>query len=371
MRPWKRIFTFVFLVQCILLLTHFFLYETWIFSPGTVDPPPSTVLKLSFAVLSFSFVAASLFAFRYNNSPIRLFYTAAAVWLGFVNFFFVAAVFAWAAWVFFRIAGLPMNFHRTVEGFFVMACLAASYAVWNANRTRVVRATVRLPKLPASWRGRTAALVSDLHLGHVHNGRFLKRIVAKIMNERPDVVFIPGDLYDGTSIDASAAASPLAQLRATHGVYFVAGNHEQFGDDTRYLRAIEEAGVRVLRNEKVDLDGLQVVGVPFRDAAHGSSFASNLNRASIDQTRASILLTHAPDNPAIAEAAGFSLQLSGHTHLGQFFPWTWFVRRIYRQFAYGWSRIGNMQVFTSSGAGTWGPPLRMGSNPEIVILRFE
>jgi len=153
-------------------------------------------------------------------------------------------------------------------------------------------------------------------------------------------------------------------------VYFVAGNHEQFGDDSKYLHAIAAAGVRVLSNEKVEVDGLQIVGVPYRNA-HDGQFASVLRSVRLDCDRASILLTHAPDHPEIAEAAGVSLQLSGHTHLGQFIPWSWMARRIYRQFVYGLSRIGKMQVFTSSGAGTWGPPLRLGSNPEIVVLQFE
>jgi uncharacterized protein len=91
----------------------------------------------------------------------------------------------------------------------------------------------------------------------------------------------------------------------------------------------------------------------------------------LDPARASILLTHAPDHPEVAEAAGISLQLSGHTHLGQFIPWTWMARRIYGQFVYGLSRIGRMQAFTSSGAGTWGPPLRLGSKSEIVVLEFQ
>ena len=103
-------------------------------------------------------------------------------------------------------------------------------------------------------------------------------------------------------------------------------------------------------------------------AANSLRFCTNV---SLDRHRPSILLTHAPDHPAIAEAAGVSLQLSGHTHLGQFIPWSWLARRVYRQFAYGLSRIGKMQVFTSSGAGTWGPPLRLGSNPEIVVLEFQ
>jgi len=196
-------------------------------------------------------------------------------------------------------------------------------------------------------------------------------MVAKILKEEPDAIFIAGDLYDGTAIDTRQAAEPLSELVAPHGVYFVAGNHEQFGDDGKYLHAIAANGVRVLSNEKVEVDGLQIVGVPYRNAARDGHFASVLNSIRLDRDRASILLTHAPDHPEIAEAAGVSLQLSGHTHLGQFIPWSWMARRIYRQFVYGLSRIGKMQVFTSSGAGTWGPPLRLGSNPEIVVLEFE
>ena len=196
-------------------------------------------------------------------------------------------------------------------------------------------------------------------------------MVAKILKEEPDAIFIAGDLYDGTAIDARQAAVPLSKLTAPHGVYFVAGNHEQFGDDTKYLSAVEAAGVRVLSNEKVEADGLQIIGVPYRHATHDAHFASILEGVGVDRERASILLTHAPDHPEVAEAAGVSLQLSGHTHVGQFIPWSWMARRIYRQFVYGLSRIGKMQVFTSSGAGTWGPPLRLGSNPEIVMLQFE
>jgi uncharacterized protein len=116
---------------------------------------------------------------------------------------------------------------------------------------------------------------------------------------------------------------------------------------------------------------LQIAGVHYGDASQPKGFETTLNRIALDRGRASILVTHAPDYPEIAEAAGVSLQLSGHTHLGQFIPWSWIARRIYRQFVYGLSRIGKMQVFTSSGAGTWGPPLRLGSNPEIVVLQFE
>jgi len=371
MRVRKELMGFIAITQSVLFLTHYLLYKTWIFSPAGSETPGAFWIKLALGFLSVSFIAASLLAFRYTNPALRAFYRAAAVWMGLVSFLFLAAVSSWIIFGIARLAGLDLNFHRTVELLFGAAVVAGLYGVFNASWTRITRTTVRLANLPAAWHGRTAALISDVHLGHVRNGSFLRRLVAMILREEPDAIFVAGDLYDGTAIDAGRAAEPLGDLVAPHGVYFVAGNHEQFGDDSKYLNAIAAAGVRVLRNEKVEVDGLQIIGVPYRNATQNSQLASVLHDIGLDRDRASILLTHAPDHPEIAEAAGVSLQLSGHTHLGQFLPWSWMARRIYRQFVYGLSRIGKMQVFTSSGAGTWGPPLRLGSNPEIVVLEFQ
>ena len=367
----RSLISFLVVFQTILFVAHYFLYQTWIFSSnrGAVFDP--AWLRWTVVALSVSFLAASLLAFRWTNAVLRALYRAAAVWLGALTFLFLAAVASWllfgAGWV----VGLSPNFHRIVEVLFAAAFLAASYGVLNANCTRITRTTVRLANLPETWRGRKAALISDVHLGHVRNGGFLRRMVAKILHEEPDLIFIAGDLFDGTAIDAKSAAEPLSKLTAPYGVYFVAGNHEQFADDSRYLQAVAATGVRVLSNEKVDADGLQIIGVPYRNATRDEHLAAVLKDLGVDRERASILLTHAPDRPQVAEAAGISLQLSGHTHLGQFLPWSWMAKRIYRKFVYGLSRIGDMQIFTSSGAGTWGPPLRLGSNPEIVLLKFE
>lgn len=359
---------FITVVQSVLFLTHFFLYQTW-----TYSAPASGALwiKLSLGVLSISFVAASLLAFRYTNPAVRAFYRAAAVWLGLLTFLFVAAIASWLICGIATLAGTHLSFHRLAEWLFAAGLAVGVAGIVNASWTRITRATVRLANLPEAWRGRKAALISDVHLGHVRNRNFLRRMVAMILEEGPDAIFIAGDLYDGTYIDAHKAAEPLSKLTAPHGVYFVAGNHEQFGDDSKYLQAVKAAGVRVLHNEKIEADGLQIVGVPYNHATRGAHLASALESVQLDRDRASVLLVHAPDHPEVAEAAGVSLQLSGHTHLGQFVPWSWFARKMYRQFVYGLSRIGKMQVFTSSGAGTWGPPLRLGSNPEIVMLQFE
>ncbi len=363
----RSIAGFIVVIQTVLFLAHLVLYQTWTYKAG----PNAVWVRVVLGVLSVSFVSASVLAFRYTNPVLRVFYRVSAIWLGLLTFLFVAAVLSWAAFGVSALAGLHPNFHRMVEWLFAAGFVVGIAGVVNASWTRITRMTVRLANLPEAWRGRKAALISDVHLGHVRNGNFLRRMVAKILNEVPDAIFIAGDLYDGTAIDAARAAEPLNKLTAPQGVYFVAGNHEQFGDDSKYLKAVEAAGVRVLHNEKVEADGLQIIGVPYNHATRGEHLASALKSVHLDRDRASILLVHAPDHPAVAEAAGVSLQLSGHTHLGQFVPWSWFARKMYRQFVYGLSRIGKMQVFTSSGAGTWGPPLRLGSNPEIVVLEFQ
>src|ERR1700679_3077892 len=272
----RRIGRFIAIIQSVLFLTHVFIYETWTFSSAASASHGSLVLKLVLGLLSVSFVSASLLAYRYTTAPVRIFYRGAAVWAGILSFLFLAAISSWTIFGIARVTGLNLNFHRMVEVLFGAAVAVGLYAVFNASWTRITRTTVRLANLPETWRGRRAALISDLHLGPVRNRNFLKRMVAKILKEEPDAIFIAGDLYDGTAIDAQRAAEPLSKLVAPHGVYFVAGNHEQFGDDSKYLHAIASAGVRVLTNEKVEVDGLQIVGVPYRNAAQAGHFKSVL-----------------------------------------------------------------------------------------------
>jgi uncharacterized protein len=266
---------------------------------------------------------------------------------------------------------LPVSDQDTAFLFFGAALIAGIAGLVNSMAIRVRRVPVKLPNLPESWRGRVAALVTDTHLGHVRGVGFARQIVARISRLKPDVVLIAGDLYDGTAANIRKLAEPLRALKAPQGSFYIAGNHEEFGDHTKYLEAVSATGVRVLNNEKVVLDGLQLIGVHFRDARRADRLRQVLDSARVDRSSASILLTHAPDQPAVAAEAGISLQVNGHTHGGQFFPFTIFTKRIYGAFVYGLSRLGNLLVYTSYGAGTWGPPLRLGTNPEIVLLQFE
>jgi predicted MPP superfamily phosphohydrolase len=367
----RRIGIFVVIVQSILFLAHFFLYETWTLFWGEGRPQGNLTLRMAIALLSMSFISASLLAFRTSNVLARMYYTISAAWLGFVNFALVAACACWFFYGGLRIVGLHPGRRLLAEVFLGLAILATLHGMANASWIRVRKITVKLPNLPESWRGRVAAQVSDLHLGHVRNLGFIRRIVTMLRRLRPDAVFITGDLYDGTAADLDRLSKPWLEITPPLGTYFITGNHEEFFDRTKYLEALKRFGVRILNNEKVIVDGLQIVGAHDRDAASGPRFRSILEQAAVDRERASVLLVHEPRHLQIAEEAGISLQLSGHTHQGQFFPFTRIVSRIYKQYAYGLQRFGNLIVYTSCGAGTWGPPMRVGTNPEIVWIRFE
>jgi hypothetical protein len=232
------------------------------------------------------------------------------------------------------------------------------------------RLTVSLPNLPHAWKGRTALLMSDLHLGNINSAGFARRIAGIARRLDPSIIFVAGDLYDGSKADPALLAAPLFELNPPHGMYFCGGNHEDFGDAAGYSAAITRGGIHVLHNRRVDVDGLQVIGVSYADStipAHIRAFLESLHLAN---GPASILLNHVPHRLPIVEQEGVSLQLSGHTHGGQIFPFTLIVRRVYGKFSYGLQRFGRLQVLTSSGAGTWGPPMRVGTHPEVVLVTF-
>jgi len=187
---------------------------------------------------------------------------------------------------------------------------------------------------------------------------------------QPDIVFISGDMFDGPTLGLRALAAPWREFTAPRGVFFVTGNHDEFAERRLYLDAVEAAGLRILNNEGITLDGLDLIGAHDSEASDPTQLRDILRRAHPDRARPAILLAHRPVNLAVAEEAGISLQLSGHTHLGQLWPWNLLVRRIYGPFAYGLHRHGHLWVNTSSGAGTWGPPLRVATKSEIVLIRF-
>jgi uncharacterized protein len=367
----RRIAGFVIAVQTLLFAGHWFVYETWMHFSPPATPRGTLTLQIALALLSVSFVASSMLAFRYRNYFVRAFYTFSAAWIGVLNYLAMAACACWIVWFGALAIHAPVDRHKIGAVCLAAAVLVSFYGIANAWWVRVKRISVKLPGLPVTWRGRTAALVTDVHLGHVRGRGFMARVIDRIRRHNPDIVFISGDLFDGGRADAGEMTSPWRDFSPALGTYFVTGNHEGFSNQAAFLDAVKKAGIRALENELLEVDGLQVVGVNYSDSVNPQRYRDILEDLDVDRGRASILLLHVPHGMAISEQFGISLQLSGHTHGGQLFPFTWFTRRIFGAYIYGLQKFGAMNVYTSSGAGTWGPPLRVGTQPEIVLIHFE
>jgi len=366
-----RFILFVSIIQSILLLGHWFLYRTLLRFLGLENPSILLALRVAMALLSVSLVATSFLAYRYSNLLVRLLYTSAASWVGIFYLLILAAILTWVLFGLARLFHFPIDRRVLIEILIGMALATSVYGFINAGAIRLTRLSLQLPHLSSQWKGKTAVWVSDTHLGQVRNYGFAHKISAKVQNLHPDIVFIGGDLYDGEAADLDKAIEPFSRISAPYGTYFIPGNHEEFSDNTKYLQAVRRAGMRVLYNERVDLDGLQIIGVDYRDTRKEEDFKKILENMGVERHKPSILLKHSPFHLGVAEGQGVSIQLSGHTHHGQVFLFRWITSRVYDGYDYGLKWFGNLLVYTSSGAGTWGPPMRVDTKPEIVVIKFR
>ncbi len=257
------------------------------------------------------------------------------------------------------------------------AMLMTVWGLVNARRTaRVVKVDVPIANLPASLHGFTIAQISDVHVGPTIKGDYLQSIVGAVNRLQADMVAVTGDLVDGSVAQLRSHVAPLGGLRSRHGTYFVTGNHEYYSGVTAWVAELRGLGINVLLNEHVVLlhnDGtLVIAGVTDHsghhfDESHRSDPATAIASAPAGVVR--ILLAHQPRSAAAALQAGFQLQLSGHTHGGQFWPWNFFVR-LQQPFTAGLHRLQSLWVYTSRGTGYWGPPKRFGAPSEITHLRL-
>jgi predicted MPP superfamily phosphohydrolase len=355
------------ILQALISWFSYIIYETWVAAFGPGWQP----LEIIFFVFSFTFISATLLAIRYRSWPVRAYYWFAARW-----FACMGPLFGGSA-LFVVIENLG-----PYVGLFVVPWLAGIisfsvaiafifYGFWQAQRAMMTRVAVSLPNLPDPWIGKTIVFVSDLHLGDVFGVRFARKVVGRISALAPEAVLVGGDLYDGLRCDAPKLIAPFKTLAALYDIYFVTGNHDYLGKSEEYIAAIRNAGINVLKNEVVDLRGMQLAGVDYNDAHHKDGFERALKNISIDDSKPSIFLKHVPDNLDVSAAHGFSLQLSGHTHRGQFWPLSFITRRLFNGYDYGLKPLGAMQVYTSSGVGAWGMPFRLGTKSEIVAITLK
>jgi predicted MPP superfamily phosphohydrolase len=357
--------------EVLLVFVHLAVYETLAAAFGI----GGVFLGVLFSVLALTFASATALSRFYNNAIVRWYYVFAAYWFGLVNFlFFFGAVTFFLVMAVSYPLGLYPSLPLLGAFCFGAAFLVFLYSAWNSGRAEITKITVTLPNLPASWKGRKIVFVSDVHLGNTRGAAFMAKVTKKIAALEPWALFIGGDLYDGTLCDEKEIVAPLGSLRPPGGSYFISGNHEYYLFERTapgFVDALGVVGVRVLHNEKIDLDGVTVVGVDDKSIDKKGDLKEILDGITIEGNKPSILLRHIPLDMEVAAQKGFSLAFFGHTHNGQIFPLNLFTKIIYKGYDYGLQKYSSMQTYTSSGVGTWGPPLRLGTKSEIVLVEFD
>jgi predicted MPP superfamily phosphohydrolase len=368
---------------------HYYFWARLVRDPA-LSPIWRTALTILLVVLAVSIPLAFGVGRLFSTAWRDVLVLVAFGWLGVVFLLFmllgVADLSRWLATLALRFVDQPpeldlerrLLMSRALAGGAAFAAFGlAAIAARNAARPpALVRVQVRLSRLPRALSGTTIVQITDLHIGQPIGKEYVEDVVARTNALAPDIIALTGDLVDGGTAHLYDAIEPMRQLRARYGVFFVTGNHEYYSGVEPWLDHLIDMGIRVLRNERVTIGNgdasFDLAGVDDSSAArmapgHGEDVAAAM--AGRDRAREVVLLAHQPR--AIHEAAkhGVGLQISGHTHGGQIWPFTWLVR-VAQPYVAGLARHGPTQIYVSRGTGHWGPPMRLGAPSELTQIEL-
>ena len=292
-------------------------------------------------------------------------------WMGFLFLFCCIALAVDVAGLLARVFGVSWQI-RGLTALLVTALPAlalAGYAFFEAGQIRVERLTFTTPKLPA---GRvTIAQISDLHLGLIQGDPFVERVITKLRELRPDIVVATGDVIDGQGDDLAKLAPRFRELAPPGGMYAVLGNHEAYAGLETSLRFFRDAGFAVLRGESRQVDGVALVGVDDRALGKDAHTLPMETRRALAAARANTFVVLLKHQPAVGDEIPFDLQLSGHAHGGQIFPFGIFTLMAYHVRAGLYRYDDGRTLYINRGTGTWGPPMRLFTPPEIPLITLE
>ncbi len=317
-----------------------------------------------FLILALLYPLAGYLERKFDGQVIGAFYTLASVWMGVM--FIGLAIFLVhdLLWLIAYAGGVTLS---PVYGWVAMGLtlLLAGYGMFHAQHVALTPYTLQAPGLSDET---TIVQLSDLHIGAINGKAYLTEMVRRTNALSPDVVVITGDLFDGSGHLRNGDLSPLERLSPKYGTYFIIGNHERYYGLEKALALIPK-NVRILRDEVVRAGPLQLIGIdyPENEREKKNPVLAGLS-AKLEKGIPSIVLFHAPNGLDDFERSPAFLQLSGHTHNGQVWPFAYLDHLAYRH-VYGKHKVGDGKwIIISSGAGTWGPPMRLASTSEIVRI---
>lgn len=364
--------TIISIFVALLVGSHYLAYVSTVHFFAITNSVHKKALAASLAFLSISFILSSVLISRQENYFARGAYLLSGYWLGILVNLLMAIAAVWLVIAVYRVMGFQPKVAMLALICFGLAFMYSVYGVWNADHPQIKNITVTIPNLPQQWKNKVIVQLSDVHMGHVHRADFLRRIATKVNAAHPDMVVITGDFFDGMDGDLQQLVQPLNDLSPEKGIFFITGNHEMFLGIDKVFAAFENTHVQILQDQVVDVDGLKVIGIGYPEHGGKKDVVGVLHSLQKNfEGRPNLLLYHAPVHIEEFKNSGVNLQLSGHTHQGQIFPFRYITELVYKGYDYGLHRIGNYTLYTTNGAGTWGPAMRTGNTPEIVVVTVQ
>lgn len=383
--PIARVVAFLSVVLSVVGGVHYYLWARLVRDVGW---PAGVHTSLTAALIGLALLvpAGAIASRRLPRDLLSPIMWVLYTWLGVMFFLFVLLIPAdlvrGVAWLIDLVSGAPVDperrllLSRLFGGVVGLGALVmAGLGLWTAARQVAIKPVqVALRGLPQAFAGFRIVQLTDVHVGPTIGRRFIEDLVARTNALEPDLIVITGDLVDGSVTDLAHHVEPLRRLTARHGVHFVTGNHEYFSGAEAWVAHLRGLGISVLRNQRISLEqGGQHIDLAGVDdptgarfvAGHGSDVARAL--AGRDPARPVILLAHQPRTAIEAADHGVALQLSGHTHGGQLFPFNLLVP-LQQPFVAGLHRLRDLTIYVSTGTGYWGPPMRLGVPAEIADI---
>jgi uncharacterized protein len=362
-------FLFFIVALSILFGANFFVY----YSLNNFLAPQNLIIKFGLLAIlllyPFIFIAVSMAANYFHSETIRWAYYSMGLFIGLiVNLFFILIAGS-ILYYLLSIAGISIDGKIFGSILLVFAIVLTFYGAWNARQLAVNEISVPIKNLPTAWKNKVAIQISDTHLGVINREPLMQKITDQIKKINPDIIFITGDFFDGSGDHLAEYLVPFKELAPPDGIFYITGNHETYLGLDLTAKTLAEMKIRWLRDEIIDIDGIQIAGIDYPSRGMSKDIEPILKK--LDPQKPSILLYHEPAYTDLARKYGVNLQLAGHTHHGQIFPIGYITNLIYKGFSYGLHTIEDYSIYTTNGAGTWGPPIRTGSRSEIVKIIFK
>lgn len=309
-------------------------------------------------IAAVSYPLAAIIERVVSNNFTRIFYTLASAWMGISFYVLTFMAIYWIISFFIKIPG-------EMAGIIIigLSAVLSGYSLLNSNYLEVKQVKIPLKGLKSDIK---AVQLSDIHIGSIRNSGYLEKVVEKTNEINPEVVFITGDMVDGSAQLHTHTFSAINRLKAP--VFFIVGNHETYEGLEEVFRVLSGVDMVILRDQMAEFSGIQIIGVEY--SFERDHMGKVLSEIGLDQNKPSIVMYHTPTELEASADAGVGLQLSGHTHAGQMLPFNYLVRLMFR-YMNGLYKYKDTYLYVSPGTGTWGPPMRLGSRCEITIIDLQ